>query len=199
MAFCQRSLVEILQKQLHLVETYIDKKAKLTTKPLNCPRTIFMKEKFDPLSTPPSTLPSTNATEADSCDQDSHKNQNYRVVTCASQLRTATNNAKNIKKPRPPTASPIQWGKTPTHTDELNDRTCQSRTSQTRNTSQDLNFKMKGGNVLIQANAEDKSRNLSKLIQMEVIPPGSSLQLLLKVGFFLINLILDRCVTVYIL
>lgn len=183
MALCQRSLVEILQNQLHLAETYIVMKAKLSTNPSNCLSSIFVRQKFDLVSTPPSTPASTNATEADSCDQDSHRKQNYRVVTWAGQVRTAPNNAKNIKMPRPPAALPIQWGKTPTHTDELNDRTCQSSTSQSRNTSQDLNFKMKGSNVLIQASAEDKSRHLSKLIQMGVIPPGSSLQLLLKVGF----------------
>lgn len=180
----QRTLVEILQKQMHLVETYITMKAKLSTQPPSHPSSTVVRQQPDHFSAPASTPDSSKAGEAHSYNPDSQRKKKHILATQASLLGSAPpNNAKDLKVPRPPAPLLTQGKKTPTQTDVLNEKasSCQSSAPHPGNTSQHINFKMKGNNALIQTGAEDNSRHLSKLIQRGVMPPGSSLQLLWKV------------------
>lgn len=92
------------------------------------------------------------------------------------------NNATNLKVPTSlaPLISPRK--KTLTHTNMLEKEvSCQSGTPQSGTTMEHNNLQSKIRNPLTQAQDEDKSRHLTKLIQKGVLPFGSALQLLLKV------------------
>lgn len=184
LASCQRTLVDILQKQMHLVEIYETMKAKLSTQPSNYQSSKVVTQQPYHLTTTASTVTSSKAGEAHSCSQDSQKKKSHRPVRRASLFGSAPpNNDGGLKVPRPPPPPLPQGKKTLAHTDVLNEKAsrCQSRAPHPGNTSQQINFKIKGKNALIQTSPEDNSRHLSKLIQRGVMPPGSSLQLLWKV------------------
>lgn len=180
----QRNLVEILQKQMYLVEVYVTVKAKLSTQPTNHQGNTVVRKQPDHLTTPALTPAPSKARAAHSCNQDSERKESYRPVTQASLLSSAPpNNVKDLTVPRPPAPLLTLGKKAPAHTDVLNKKAsrCQSSAPQPGNTLQHMNFQMKGKNALIQIRAADNSRHLSKLIQRGVMPCGSSLQLLLKV------------------
>lgn len=164
----QRTLVELLQKQMHLVETYVAAKAKLSTQPPNHPSSAVVRQQLDDLSTPASTLDPSKAGDALSSNQDSPSKRR------ASLLRSAPSNNAPLRK---------RGKKTPTHSDGGKERASSHQISAPHpgNTSQHNRFKMKRHNALIQSGAEDNSLHLCKLIQRGVVPPGSSLQLLWKV------------------
>lgn len=170
----QRTLVELLQKQMHLVETYVAAKAKLSTQPPNHPSSAVVRQQLDDLSTLASTLDPSKAGDALSSNQDSPSKRSHPLVTRASLLRSApSNNAPLLKRGK----------KTPTRSDGGKERVSshQSSAPHPGNTSQHIRFKMKRYNALIQSGAEDNSLHLCKLIQRGVVPPESSLQLLWKV------------------
>lgn len=179
LASCQRTLVEILQRQMHLVEVYETMKAKLCIQPLNKPQP-------DHPSAPASTPASSKGSEAHSCNQGSQRKDSQRPVTWTSLLRsTPPNNTKDPTVSRLPALLLTQGKETLTRSGALNEKasSCQSSAPQPGNTSQiqHVNFQMKGKFALIQTGAEDNSRHLSQLIQRGVLPAGSTLQLLLKV------------------
>lgn len=184
LASCQRNLVEILQKQMHLVEVYVTMKAKLSTQPTNHQSSIVVRQQPDHFTTPASTLASSKARAAHSCNQDSKRKESYIPVTQASLLRCAPpNNVKGLTVARHPAPLLTLGKKAPAHTDVLNQKAsrCRSSAPQPGNTLQHMNFLVKGKNALIQTRAANNSRHLSKLIQRGVMPCGSGLQLLLKV------------------
>lgn len=171
----QRTLVELLQKQMHSVETYVAAKAKLSTQPPSHPSSAVVRQQLDDLSALASTLDPSKAGDALSSNRDSPSKRSHPRVTRASLSRSApSNNAPLLKRGK----------KTPAHSDGGNERarSHQSSAPHPGNTSQHISFKMKTHNALIQSGAEDNSRHLRDLIQRGVVPPGSSLQLLWKVG-----------------
>lgn len=160
----QRTLVELLQKQMHLVETYVTAKAKLSTQPPNHPS----RQQLGDLSTPASTLDPSEAGDALSSNQNRPSKRSHTRVTQASLLRSGpSNNAPLLKRGK----------KTPTHSDGGKE----SSAPRPGSTSQHMSFTRKRHNALIQSGAEDHSRHLRKLVQSGIVPPGSSLQLLWKV------------------
>ncbi|XP_035514600.1 uncharacterized protein LOC118325864 [Morone saxatilis] len=174
----QRTLVEILQKQMQLVEVYVTAKAKLS---------------------PPNHVSSTVAKlhQDHSYSQESQRKEGHSTATQAQLLRSAPpNNAKNLTMPRPPASLLTQGKKMLTHADVLNKQTssCQSNALQPGNTSQYISFQIRGNNALIQTRAEDNSRHLSKLIQSGVMQTGSTLQLLLKGHWHLARVLCDSSI-----
>ncbi|XP_036953857.1 ankyrin repeat domain-containing protein 31-like isoform X2 [Acanthopagrus latus] len=74
----QRTLVEILQKQMHLVEMYTAKKAQLSTQPSNHPSSTAVTHQQDPFFSPASTTASANASQMHSFYQDSQRKESNR-------------------------------------------------------------------------------------------------------------------------
>ncbi|XP_071337859.1 ankyrin repeat domain-containing protein 31-like isoform X2 [Trachinotus anak] len=238
LASCQRNLVEILQKQMHLAEVYVSVRAKLSNQPSSHGSSAAERQQPDHFSTPAPSEP----VDEHSFNQDrqrkggqrpvipsrseSHRpvtpsrseghrpvtpsrseghrpvipvrSESHRPVTpirseghrpvTPSRLATP-NNTKDRTVPRPLPPSLTQGMKTPS----LKKRTssCQSSASQPGNTVQHINFQMKVKNALIQTQAEDNSRHLSKLILRGVLAPGSTLQLLLKGHWHLAHVLSD--------
>ncbi|XP_029296399.1 uncharacterized protein LOC115013957 [Cottoperca gobio] len=88
----QRKLVEILKKQMHLVEVYVTMKAKLSTQPANHQGSTGVRQQPDHYSTPAS-----KATEAHSCDHNSQRQESRPPVTPTGLFRPAPpNNAKDL-------------------------------------------------------------------------------------------------------
>ncbi|XP_044219328.1 ankyrin repeat domain-containing protein 31-like isoform X1 [Thunnus albacares] len=184
LASCQRNLVVILQKQMHLVEVYVTMKAKLSTRSPIYQGSPVVRQQPDHFSTPASRAASSKGREVhmcfpNNCNQDRQRKESHEPVTQASLLRSApSSNAKDVTVQRPPAPSPTQGTKV---------NSGQRRPPQPGNTLQHINFQMKGKNALIQTRAEDKSRHLSKLIQEGKMPSGSVLQLFLKGHWHLAN------------
>ncbi|XP_037632499.1 ankyrin repeat domain-containing protein 31-like isoform X3 [Sebastes umbrosus] len=187
----QRTFVAILQKQTHLVEVYVNMKAKFSPQPPNHQDSTVMRQQSDHCYALASTPASSKAREAHSCNQ---RQENHRPVKQTSLLRSAPpNNVTGRTVPRPPAPPLAQGKKAATHTDVLNKKasSCQSSTPQPGNTLQHINFQMKGNNTLIQTRAEDTSTHLSQLVQRGVTPSGSALQLLLKGHWHLAHVLAD--------
>ncbi|XP_073322700.1 uncharacterized protein [Pagrus major] len=165
----QRTLVEILQKQMHLVEVYLIKKAQLSTQPSNHPSSTVVRHQPDHFSSPASTPASANDSEVHSFFQDS-------------QRSAPPNNFEDLRVPRARGQLLTQGEKTLKNTDVLNKEasSCQSCAHQPGNSSQHINFQMKGNNALVQTRAEDNSKHLSQHIRTGVMPSGRTLQMLLK-------------------
>ncbi|XP_044052872.1 ankyrin repeat domain-containing protein 31-like isoform X2 [Siniperca chuatsi] len=190
----QRNLVEILQKQMHLVEVYVTMKATVSTQPPNHRGSTVVRQQPDHFSTPASTPASPKARATHSWNQDSQRKESHRPVTQGGPLRSAPpNNAEGLVVPRHPAPLLTQGKKAPTHTDVLNKKAsrCQSMAPQPGNTLQHINFQMKGNNALILTRTADNSRQLSKLIQTGVVPSGSAVQLLLKGHWHLAHVLGD--------
>ncbi|XP_019109435.2 putative ankyrin repeat domain-containing protein 31 isoform X2 [Larimichthys crocea] len=173
LASLQRSLVEILQKHINLVEMYVPMKAKCRT---------LIRQEQDHTYSLSFTPTSSKASEAHCCNQGKRK-ESSRPVPQASLLKSAPpNNAKDLTLPRPPASLLTQGKKTPTHIDELNRKASRSQSCAPKpgNTLQHINFEMKRNDALIQTRAKDDRRHLFKLIQSGVMPSGSILQLFLK-------------------
>lgn len=168
-ASCQRNLVKIIQKQMHLEEVYVTMKAKLSTQPSTHQGSTAVTQQPDRFSNPASS----KVKEAHGCHQNGQRKESLRPVTQTRLLRPAV--------PRPP--APLL---TATHTDVLNKKasTRQSSALQSGNTLQHINFQMKGNHAVIQRRAEDNSTHLSELIQRGVLSSGSALQLQLKAKLF---------------
>lgn len=180
----QRTLVEILQKQMHLLGVYVTKKAQLSRQPSNHPSSTAVTHQRDPFSSPASTPASANASEMHSFYQDSQRKESNRPFTVASLLRSApTNNIKALEVPRACGPLLTQEENTLKNTDVLNKEASsfQSCALRPRNSSQCINFQMKGYNALIHTRAEDNSRHHSQHIRTGVMPPGRTSQMLLKV------------------
>ncbi|XP_030271608.1 ankyrin repeat domain-containing protein 31-like isoform X2 [Sparus aurata] len=180
----QRTLVEILQKQMHLLEVYVTKKAQLSRQPSNHPSSTAVTHQRDPFSSPASTPASANASEMHSFYQDSQRKESNRPFTVASLLRSApTNNIKALEVPRACGPLLTQEENTLKNTDVLNKEASsfQSCALRPRNSSQCINFQMKGYNALIHTRAEDNSRHHSQHIRTGVMPSGRTSQMLLKV------------------
>lgn len=184
LASCQKNLVEILQKQMHLVEVYVTMKAILSTPPPNHQGITVVRQQPDHFSTPVFTPASSKAREAHRCNKNFQRKESHRPVTQTRLLRSAhPNNAKDLIVPSPPAPLLTQSKRAATHTDVLNKKvsSCQSSAPQPENISEHINFQRRGSNALIQTRAEDNSTHLSELIQRGVLPSGSDLQVVLKV------------------
>uniref|UniRef100_A0A8C4IR37 Ankyrin repeat domain-containing protein 31 n=2 Tax=Dicentrarchus labrax TaxID=13489 RepID=A0A8C4IR37_DICLA len=191
----QRTLVEILQKQLHLVEVYVTTKAKLS--PPNHMSSTVARQQQDQFCTQASTPTFPKASDSHSCNQESQRKEGHRTATQPQLLRSVPpNNARNLTMSRPSASLLTQGKKMLTHTDVLNKKasSCQSNTLQPQNTSQHINFQKRGNNALIQTRAEDNSRHLSKLIQSGVMQTGSTLQLLLKGHWHFAHVLCDSSI-----
>lgn len=178
-----KSSVEILQKQMDLLEVYMTMKSKLFTQSTNYQGRTVVRQQPDHFSTPTSTLVSSKPETWTDCYQDSQKSESYRLVKWISPLNLSPpRNATNQKVSTLSGPLLTQGKETPSHTDVLSEEasSSQSGTPKPENTLEYITFQNKGKNALTQTQAEDKSR-LSKLIQRGVIPFGSALQLLLKV------------------
>lgn len=176
--------MEIFQKQMLLVEVYVTTKAKLSIQPPNNHSNTVMRQQPDHFSTAASTPAYSKARETHSYDKDSQRKENHRTGIQAGLLKSPPpKNSKDFAVPRPPAPLLTQRKKAPTHTDVPNKKASnfQSSAPQPGDTIQHIQFEIKGNNTLIQTKAEDNSRHLSKLMQRGVMPPGSTLQLLLKV------------------
>ena len=155
----QRSLVEILQKQLHLVEMYVNTKARPASQSPSQQPSKVVRQQPDHFS----TLAFFQLRETHIC-ADSQRKESPRRVT--SLMSLPSNSAMKLTLPRPsPLSTHVK--KTPSHTHLPNKKasSCQS------SNLQHINFQMK----------EDNSIHLSNLIQRGVMPPVGALQLLLKV------------------
>ncbi|XP_041854261.1 ankyrin repeat domain-containing protein 31-like isoform X3 [Melanotaenia boesemani] len=163
LASLQRSLMEILQKQIHLEEAYKQVKAKHSTQPSNQRVNNTLRQQLDRCSAPVSTPESYKPREALSCHGD--RNQSHAMVTQPDSLRCLFSQDKSA----------------PTHPDLQNDTasSCHS-TPQLETTLQHASFKMKGKKALIQARAEEDRGYLCRLVQRGVVAPGSALQLVWK-------------------
>lgn len=158
--------------------------AKLSTQHSNCQNDTVVTQQSYNLTTAASTVISSKAGEAHSCNQEIQKKKSHRPVRWASMFgSTPPNNTEGHKVPRPPAPPLPQGKKTLTHNDVLNENaiTCQSHAPHPAKIQQQINFKMNASNALIQTSPEDNSRRVYKLIQRGVMPPGSTLQLLWKV------------------
>lgn len=174
--------MEILQKQMHLVEVYVTKKAQLSRQPSNHPSAVTHQR--DPFSSPASTPASANASEVHSFYQDSQRKESNRPFTVASLLRSApTKNIKALEVPRACGPLLAQEENTLKNTDVLDKEASsfQSCVLGPRNSSQCISIQMKGYNALIHTRAEDNSRHLSQHIWTGVMPSGRTSQMLLKV------------------
>lgn len=176
----QQILVEIFQKQVDLVQTYVTMKARLPTQTPNLPTCTVVREPAHSL-TPASTPVSSKAGEAHSCNQISQRKTNQRPVISSNLLRSGPNSVKDLNVC--PATLVTQRKKISAHTNviRVKARTCQGSPVLPGSTSQYINLKMKRRNALIQASTDDSSRHLSQLIQRGVVPPGSILWLLFKV------------------
>ncbi len=180
----QRTLVELLQKHMHLVEVCVTAKAQLSSQPPNHPCSTDMRPQPDHFTAPAFALTSHKAGGTHSCSQEkgSQRKGSHRTATRAGWLRAAPpSNAKDLTEERPP-ASTLTQGKmtsTAAHMPKKKAASFQSSTLQKGNTSQHINCQRKGNSALTRA--EDNSRHLSQLIRRGVLLSGSTLQLLLKV------------------
>ncbi|XP_078027183.1 ankyrin repeat domain-containing protein 31-like [Epinephelus lanceolatus] len=194
LASCQKNLVEILQKQMHLVEVYVTMKAILSTPPPNHQGITVVRQQPDHFSTPVSTPASSKAREAHRCNENFQRKESHRPGTQTRLLRSAhPNNAKDLIVPSPPAPLLTQSKRAATHTDVLNKKvsSCQSSAPQPENISEHINFQRRGSNALIQTRAEDNSTHLSELIQRGVLPSGSDLQVVLKGQWHLAHVMND--------
>ncbi|XP_049434742.1 ankyrin repeat domain-containing protein 31-like isoform X2 [Epinephelus fuscoguttatus] len=194
LASCQKNLVEILQKQMHLVEVYVTMKAILSTPPPNHQGITVVRQQPDHFSTPVFTPASSKAREAHRCNKNFQRKESHRPVTQTRLLRSAhPNNAKDLIVPSPPAPLLTQSKRAATHTDVLNKKvsSCQSSAPQPENISEHINFQRRGSNALIQTRAEDNSTHLSELIQRGVLPSGSDLQVVLKGQWHLAHVMND--------
>lgn len=170
----QRNLMKILQKQMHLVEAYVTKRAKLSTKPQG---SLVVSQQPDDGSTPAFSPESSEPRQTHSYNSDTQEKESHRSFAWAGLLRCApVNNTKNLTVPRS-SYLPSQDKKAPKHGDVQNKK---ASNCQTTSRPEHINFKMKGKTGQIQT-TEGNIRYLSKLIQRGVMPLGSTLQLLLKV------------------
>ncbi|KAM6943920.1 uncharacterized protein PEZ65_001843 [Lycodopsis pacificus] len=163
----QRTVVALLQVQMHLEDVYVTAKARLSTQPPNHEGSSVVR--WPAAST---------AGEAHSCDQNGR--ERHRPVTRNSAVRsTAPSGARGRSASRPP-APLLKKDATRANVPKQKASGCQSSATQAGNTSPRVSFQMKGNNALIQTQAEDNSPQLSELIQRGVMPSGGALQLLLK-------------------
>lgn len=187
----QRKLVQTLRKQMDLEGVYITAKANISSQPCNSQVSLAGGQLPD---TPSSTAALTPALSKgrlqkmgfpESYNQANEMKKSRKPLIQANLLKSKPQtNAKDRKVPKPPAAIPNQLKNCPTHTDVLNKNSsiCQSSTPQPVKTSKDINPQMKGNNALIQTRTQDISRDLCKLIQRGVVPPGSVLHILWKVS-----------------
>lgn len=170
----QRTLVEILLKQIDLVETYINMKAKFSTRPSNSARCTYKRQQPDHF-----TPVSSNGDKC-SYNQDS-QGKSQGKVTLSSLLRSAPpNDFKDLKEPITPTQLLTQRRRrTPTAVLSGN---FQSSVSHRGNTSQHTNSEMKQKPALTLPRSQDNIRRLSKLLEAGVLAPWSRLQVFWKVS-----------------
>ncbi|KAM8886288.1 ankyrin repeat domain-containing protein 31 isoform 2-T2 [Spinachia spinachia] len=150
----QRTIVELLQKQLLLVELYVTTQAKPSTR-----------------SSHRGGSRSASALEAG------------RPVPRTATLRATPQSRAAVRSqpgPSAPRLTQRRKAAPPTHVPEENARTLGSKAKRQRQTLQHVHFQIQGDNAPVQARAADSSVRLSRLIQMGVLAPGSALHLLLK-------------------
>ncbi|TNN67637.1 putative ankyrin repeat domain-containing protein 31 [Liparis tanakae] len=163
----QRTVLEILQKQIRLVEVYVAMKAKLSTQPPNCEGSSDVRPQQQ------AATPSTSK----GCNQSGE--ESHRPVA-----QTPLKKARGRPARQPP-APPLTQRKKKDAGKQKNSpnrkpSSCQSSATQAGTTPGHVNFLTKGNNALIQTQADDNSAHLSQLIQRGVLPAGCALQLLLK-------------------
>ncbi|XP_061585871.1 ankyrin repeat domain-containing protein 31-like [Cololabis saira] len=157
LASYQNSLIEVVQMQTHLEQTYLTTKAKFSALPPNHQDNGTMTQHMNQCYSQVSTEESSKHGEAYSCNQDREKRwaPNTRVGTFRC-VQTQTNNAglQNDEAG----CSTAQPGATLCH-DSL---------------------KLIGKNALIQRRAGDNSTRVCQLIQAGVLSPGNVLQVFWK-------------------
>lgn len=168
----QQTLVEIFQKQMDLVKAYVTVK-KLSTQPGRRPR-----------STVGRRQPDHSYSKAHVCDQNSQKRMDQKadgVLRPAADIFTEHKEAPAAAAAAAASVTPRKNSVTRTdvQTEEASD--LQGSSLKSGNTSTCISFRMKAGDALIQASAEDSSRRLSELIDRGLVSPGDVLQLQLKV------------------
>ncbi|XP_056274730.1 ankyrin repeat domain-containing protein 31-like isoform X2 [Pseudoliparis swirei] len=171
----QRTVLEILQKQMRLVEVYVSMKAKLSTQPPNC------EGSSDVWPQQQAATPSTS--KARGYNQSGE--ESHRPVAQTAVVRSTPPNKAQGRPARRPPAPPLTQRKkkdAEKQNNSLNRKpsSCRSSATQAGNNPGHVNFLTKGNNALIQTQADNNSAHLSQLVQRGVLPAGSALQLLLK-------------------
>ncbi|XP_065818033.1 ankyrin repeat domain-containing protein 31-like [Labrus bergylta] len=164
----QRTLVGLLQKQMHLAEMYVTMKAKLSAQSPKPRHSNKERQQADQISSPLFTSPSSKARASQSCRA---LTQEARVLTSAAQQKSS-----------PPALTLTNAKKNPKHSGGLNKKTSvrQSTTRHTEITLKQIDFRAQVRNALIQTKAEDRRGRLSELIKRKVLKPGSPLNLFTK-------------------
>lgn len=168
----QQTLVEVAQKQMDLVKAFVSAKGKLSAQPRRRPR-----------STGGRRQPDHSYSKAHVCDQNSQKT----MEQAAGGLLGAAAGLFKEHQEAPAAAAAAASGtrrknsltRTGVQTEEASD--LQGNSLKSGTTSTCISFRMKAGDALIQAGAEDSSRRLSELLEGGLVSPGDVLQLRLKV------------------
>ncbi|CAG5918773.1 unnamed protein product [Menidia menidia] len=154
---CQKNLMEILQKQVHLEEVCVPWKDRSLPQPSNKRCSVVPRQQPDLWSSLVSAPASYKPGEKRRHRQDGKKNRS-NPVTQPRLLRSLL------------TCPDLQNNKT---------SSCLSA-PQPEKTVQQASFNMKDSDLLIQKRGEEDSRYLHRLVRGGIVAPGSALQLLLK-------------------
>lgn len=158
--------------QIDLVETYINRKGKVSTRASNSARCTYKRQQpshFTPVSS-----------KGDTCSYNQDSQGKSQVTLSSLSTSAPPNDIKDLKEPMTHTQLPTQRRRRTAAA--MLSGNFQSTVSHQGNTSQHTNSEMKQKSALALPRSQDNIRHLSKLLQAGVLAPRSHLQVFWKVS-----------------
>lgn len=151
----QRNLVKILEKQMQLIETYVNLTAKTSSQLVHHQNCVVVEEQPDHFSTQISPKPGK---ERGTYPHSGQFRQNPPRIIADKRTTLCTNGQYKVGS------------------------SSQHSSPQPGNTSQHICFRIAGKNVLIESQCNKNSTSLLKLIKSGVMPRGGALRMWIRVG-----------------